>query len=67
MSGWRAGGGARGGEQVPHLVPPETSAAGDGLVEGGAPDLHPGASVLPRQALRLLLPRRPPLQVSGTC
>lgn len=45
MSGWGAGGRVGGGEQVPHLVPPETSAAGDGPVKGGAPDLHPGAEV----------------------
>lgn len=47
MSGWGAGGGAGGREQVPHLVPPEASAAGDGLIKGGAPDLHPGATVVP--------------------
>lgn len=57
VSGWRAGGGAGGREQVPHLVPPEASSARDGSVQGGSPNFHPGASVLPRQTLRLLLPR----------
>lgn len=58
-SGWGGvpGGDGIRGEQGSDLGPAEAAAAGYGPVEGGAAHLHPGAALLPGQAVRLLLPR----------
>lgn len=38
------------------MDPAEAAAAWYGSVSGGASHLHPGATLIPEQALRLLLP-----------
>lgn len=52
-SGWRSipGGDCIRGEQGSDLEPAEAAAAGHGPVQGGAADLHPGAALLPGQAV----------------
>lgn len=48
------------------MDPAEAAAAWHGPVSGGAAHLHPGATLVPQQTLRLLLPCRPALPVSST-
>lgn len=52
----RGGGGTGRGEQEPAVVPHQAGAARHGPIQGGAAHLHPGAALLPRQAVRLFLP-----------
>lgn len=54
------------GEQESDVDPAEAVAAGHGPVPCGAAHVRTGATLLPEQALRLLLPRRPALQVGAT-
>lgn len=65
-SGWGgfSGGDRVRGEQGSDLGPSEAAAAWYGLVQSGAAYLHPGATLFPRQTVRLLLPRQSALTVS---
>lgn len=53
------------GEQGSYLGPAEATAARYGPVQSGAAHLHPGATLFPGQAVRLLLSRWPAFTVSN--
>lgn len=55
-----------GGEQIPDLDPVEAGPTWHGPVQGGFAHFHPGAEVLPGQAVGLLLPCRLPVRVRAS-
>ena len=57
-------GGDKRREQVDRVVPGEAGPPRHGPLPRRPPHLHPRAQVLPRQAQRPLLPRRPLVRVS---